>query len=129
VLKALYFNEGIVPVEIGSIILRLRKAARMSQMELAEKIGVSYQQLQKYEYGKCKLTIDRLRQICQALNIPLSAFFQDTEAAVKKATQTNLTEDELILLQYFERIKSPAQKKSFLRLAEDIAKSNEKDES
>lgn len=97
----------------------------MSQMELAENIGVSYQQLQKYEYGKCVLTVDRLRQICLALNITLFEFFQDIDGSSKKVMQNNLGKDELQLLRYFKRIERPAQRKSLLRMAEDLADSVE----
>jgi transcriptional regulator with XRE-family HTH domain len=118
-----------VQAKIGSIIRRLRKTAKMSQMELAENVGVSYQQLQKYEYGKCGLTVDRLSQICHALNITLFEFFQHTEVSGNKVIKNVLGEDEQLLLQYFKRIKRPAQRKSLLRMAEDIANSVENNES
>ncbi|MEW6162648.1 MAG: helix-turn-helix transcriptional regulator [Nitrospirota bacterium] len=42
---------------IGETLKKYRLAAKMSQMELAEKIGVSYQQLQKYEKGVNNISI------------------------------------------------------------------------
>jgi transcriptional regulator with XRE-family HTH domain len=48
----------------------------MSQMELAEKIGISYQQLQKYEKGINNISISRLKQIADVLKIPISSLLE-----------------------------------------------------
>ncbi len=45
---------------VGELIRRMRKSAHMSQMQLAEKIGISYQQVQKYEKGVNQLSLSRL---------------------------------------------------------------------
>jgi DNA-binding XRE family transcriptional regulator len=47
--------------KIGRILRRYRLAAKFSQMALAEKIGISYQQLQKYEKGIDNISIYRLQ--------------------------------------------------------------------
>jgi len=66
-------------VRTGSLIRKLRKASGMSQRALADKIGVSYQQVQKYEYGTCGITVGRLRQIAWALDVPVGLFIGDAE--------------------------------------------------
>lgn len=58
----------------GNLIRQIRKSLGMTQMELAEKIGVSYQQVQKYEKGVSELTLKRLRQVASALDVPMSTF-------------------------------------------------------
>jgi len=65
------------PEEIGAVIRASRKALGMSQMELAEKIGVSYQQIQKYEKGINELSLARASQILKALGLPPESFFAD----------------------------------------------------
>jgi transcriptional regulator with XRE-family HTH domain len=55
---------------MGRRIKLLRVSFNLSQAELAEKIGVSFQQLQKYESGKSEVTVTRLLSIAQALGVP-----------------------------------------------------------
>lgn len=66
---------------VGAMIRRLRKASGMSQTALAEKLDISYQQVQKYEKGTSELTLKRLRQVALALNVPLSVFMGDQKDA------------------------------------------------
>lgn len=57
--------------KIGVRIKQARKNLRLSQMALADRIGVSYQQVQKYERGSGRLSLFRLAQIADALGLPL----------------------------------------------------------
>jgi transcriptional regulator with XRE-family HTH domain len=61
--------------EIGEKVRLLRKHAGMTQEKLAEEVGVSFQQIQKYENGNTKLNTDKLQQVASALKVPASAFF------------------------------------------------------
>jgi transcriptional regulator with XRE-family HTH domain len=65
--------------KIGAMIRNIRKSSGMSQMGLSEKIGVSYQQVQKYEYGTSELTISRLKQIADALGVPVRTFIDEID--------------------------------------------------
>ncbi len=49
---------------------------RMSQAELGEELGVSFQQIQKYESGVNRVSAARLYSICKALNVSLSSMFE-----------------------------------------------------
>ena len=49
----------------------------MSQERLADALGVTFQQLQKYENGMNRMAVSRLAQIARALELPLIAFFED----------------------------------------------------
>jgi len=65
--------------EIGEKVRLLRKHAGMTQEKLAELVGVSFQQIQKYENGSTKLNTDKLQQVAMALKVPASVFFgEDT---------------------------------------------------
>ena len=55
--------------ELGKRIRVLRVASNLSQARLAEKVGVSFQQIQKYESGKSEITISRLLSIARALDV------------------------------------------------------------
>jgi len=63
--------------EIGKKIKELRKRTGLSQEKLSELIGVSLQQVQKYESGANKLNTDKLQAITSALGIPVAALFED----------------------------------------------------
>ena len=53
----------------------------LTQQELAELIGVTYQQAHKYERGINRVSADRLYDIAQALNVPVGYFFEQLEDA------------------------------------------------
>jgi len=63
--------------EIGEKIRLLRKHAGLSQERLAELVGVSFQQIQKYESGSTMLNTDKLQRVANALKVPASAFFDE----------------------------------------------------
>lgn len=69
---------------IGANIRRLRQQRHFSQKQLAKILGVSYQQLQKYETGVNRFPADRLFVLHQALDMPLSAFFEGLDGEVLK---------------------------------------------
>jgi len=105
--------------EIGEQIRNLRKEAGVSQMELAERIGVSFQQIQKYEKGATKISVFRLLQICEAFGVAVAVFFSDSRHASlvgspaigygtksSEARQCGMDKEELLFLKLFRRIRS-----------------------
>lgn len=62
------------------VAARLRRARVMkgvTQVELAEAVGVSFQQIQKYEKGVVRVSAGRLMQFCAVLELPVSFFYAD----------------------------------------------------
>jgi transcriptional regulator with XRE-family HTH domain len=57
--------------QVAANIRRLRVERGVSQVKLAAALGISFQQLQKYESAKNRITIGRLVSICETLNVPL----------------------------------------------------------
>jgi len=110
---------------IGGLIRQLRKSSGMSQMQLAEKIGVSYQQVQKYEKGINRLSLSRLRQISGALGVNISIFLEEGEAlgvGEPKASYTGLSNDEAKLLMLYRRLQGKKLRTGFLDMLEDVVK-------
>lgn len=68
--------------ETGALIRKLRRIHGLTQMGLAERMGVSYQQIQKYEYGRSELTISRLWQIAGALDVPVGTLVPGADGTV-----------------------------------------------
>ena len=60
---------------IGARIRERRHVLGISQADLAETLGVSFQQIQKYEKGVNRVSAARLFAICKALNVSLSSMF------------------------------------------------------
>jgi transcriptional regulator with XRE-family HTH domain len=65
-----------IDVLVGRNVRLYRLHAKMSQTELGERIGVTFQQVQKYERGTNRVGASRLTQIATALNMPITAFFE-----------------------------------------------------
>jgi transcriptional regulator with XRE-family HTH domain len=61
---------------IGARMREQRLALSMSQEQLAKELGVSFQQIQKYEKGVNRVSAARLLEICQALKVSLSSMFE-----------------------------------------------------
>jgi transcriptional regulator with XRE-family HTH domain len=53
-----------------------RLALNISQNQLGKELGVSFQQIQKYESGRNRVSAGRLFEICKALNVSLSSMFE-----------------------------------------------------
>jgi transcriptional regulator with XRE-family HTH domain len=58
-----------------------RRAISMTQANLGEKLGVTFQQIQKYEKGRNRVSAARLFEICKALNVTLASMFEDNPTA------------------------------------------------
>jgi transcriptional regulator with XRE-family HTH domain len=63
--------------EIGQRLRKWRLAQDVDACVLAEKLGVSYQQLQKYEKGQTRITASRLYEIARTLSVPVQWFFRE----------------------------------------------------
>jgi transcriptional regulator with XRE-family HTH domain len=64
-----------VDVHVGREIRSRRKLLGLSQTELGAKVGVTFQQMQKYEKGSNRVGASRLAAIAKALNCPVGHFF------------------------------------------------------
>jgi transcriptional regulator with XRE-family HTH domain len=64
-----------VDVEVGQRIKIQRLQSGLSQSTLAEKLGVTFQQVQKYEKGVNRVGAGRLTKIAEVLGVPVSSFF------------------------------------------------------
>jgi transcriptional regulator with XRE-family HTH domain len=108
----------------GQLVKEFRRGKRMSQMELAERIGVSYQQVQKYEKGTNRISVDRLQQIANALDVPIKEFFSSEKWMVSEtqAAYGKVSDDEQRLLHLFRSIKDKKTKRTLLELVKTMSK-------
>src|ERR1700690_3493351 len=68
-------SSGKYDVELGKRVRLRRVEMKISQSELADKLGVSFQQVQKYEKGVNRVGAARLQQIATALDVPVTFFY------------------------------------------------------
>lgn len=65
-----------VDLHVGKRIRHRRWMIGMTQQQLAEKVGIKFQQIQKYETGMNRVSASRLWDIAQAVDVPVSFFFE-----------------------------------------------------
>ncbi len=76
----------VVHDAIARQLVALRKELGMSQQALAEELGISFQQIQKYENGKNRIPAPRLYRMAVVMQIPVERFFPEMKIA--KAANT-----------------------------------------
>lgn len=104
--------SGDVDKVIGQRLRQLRMQIRMSQSEIADKLGVSFQQIQKYEKGVNRVSAGRLMQMCNLLETNPHDLLGWGMIPSKNANGVNVYDNELFkLAQAFqslnERMRSP----------------------
>ena len=65
-----------VDVHVGARLRALRNSQRLSQEKLANTVGVTFQQIQKYESGVNRISASMLYGIARRLAVPVAAFFE-----------------------------------------------------
>jgi DNA-binding transcriptional regulator YiaG len=79
---------------IGAHLKKCRLAVGVSQGQLAAEVGVSYQQLHKYETGKNRISASRVYRLAVALRVPLLSFFPDIEEELLFTVNYQTQEEE-----------------------------------
>ncbi|EMI5492701.1 helix-turn-helix transcriptional regulator [Providencia stuartii] len=76
---------------VGKEIRRRRKKLGLSGIELADLIGVSQQQISRYERGECNITLGNLLNLAKALETDLICFFNDDIFLIEKYSESKKT--------------------------------------
>lgn len=129
---------------VGQKIRQYRKALKLTQNDLAEKLGISFQQIQKYENGKSRISFTQLSELCQLMNVPISAFdvFDTSNDSEKDYELSDNAKQELLgqyghsmplkdseieeLLSIYSSIDDPEARKNFLEAFKTLATSFKK---
>lgn len=74
-------------VYVGSRVRLRRKMLGLSQEKLGEKLGITFQQIQKYEKGTNRVGASRLQAMASALEVPVAYFFPDAAASAGDGLQ------------------------------------------
>jgi transcriptional regulator with XRE-family HTH domain len=115
---------------VGSRVRMRRMMLSMSQEKLADAIGLTFQQVQKYEKGTNRMGSSRLQQIANALRVPVTFFFEGVPGQLKAdgnapspayVSDFLATPDGLALTKAFMQIKDSKLRRSIVNLVEEIA--------
>jgi transcriptional regulator with XRE-family HTH domain len=121
-------EEGPHPLDVavGARVRLRRKEIGLSQDELARRVGITFQQIQKYEHGTNRISFSRLIEICEALNCSLADLIADIgtghppRSLVRQSTHL-VKAGASDLLAAYANIPSPARRRAVLQLARQLA--------
>ena len=108
--------------DIGGLIKKRRKELGISQEGLAETLGVTYQQIQRYENGANRLNVENIQLIAKALSVPVTFFFEPESSRSLKNQPDSLPIEELALLKHFKKVKRERNRETVLRVAQLASK-------
>ena len=120
---------------VGSRVRMRRLMLDMSQADLANGLGITFQQVQKYEKGVNRVSASRLQHISQILQVPVPFFFEGAPGSISQpAAEASAdapspsfvsdflaTSEGLDLVRAFTRIEDAKLRRAIVRLVEEIA--------
>jgi transcriptional regulator with XRE-family HTH domain len=122
---------GTIDKEIGIRMRSRRMAVGMSQEKLGEMLGLTFQQVQKYEKGTNRISVSRMIDIAKVLGVDIHFFFDGLTPAkpggfAEPAQPSFLldfiaTQDGHQLMRAFTRIKNPKHRRAVVQLANALA--------
>ncbi|MCT4635204.1 MAG: helix-turn-helix domain-containing protein [Rickettsiales bacterium] len=136
-------DENNIESFIGRQIRKRRHILGMSQSDLASKVGVTFQQIQKYEKGTNKIMASRLYELSKIMNVHLNYFFEEYK---NKEDTTNFSlneeqsefiyklpnsspaspgQDALKLVKVYNKIPNDKSKKKLLGFLKSLTEDNE----
>ena len=131
-------SPNAIDKHVGSRVRMRRMMLKMSQEKLGDALGLTFQQVQKYEKGTNRMGASRLQHISQILQIPISFFFEGAPsvpgAPVEKGAAASpdyvtdylATSDGLALTKAFMQIKKVTLRRRIVNLVEQIAGEDER---
>src|SRR4029077_20373811 len=110
-------------VTIGQKLRALRLDRGLSQSDLGTLIGVTFQQLQKYEKGANRVSAGRLARIAAALDVPVTAFYDAAKRGkTGRAFASLRTRGAMRLVRAYDTIPMRASRAALIALAEALAR-------
>ncbi len=128
-----------IDVHVGSRVRLLRMTIGLSQERLGEKLGLTFQQIQKYEKGANRISASRLFRIAEVLDVPVASFFDGLPGRRGEGQAAGFEEDSpapymldfvgtpegLQLNRAFTRIADPAVRRRIVELVKSLAEPDE----
>ncbi len=117
-------NEIEIDKQIGQRLRERRLVLGLSQTVLADGLGITFQQLQKYEKGDNRIAAGRLYGCAELLGVRPEYFFEGLEGAYSGTPDETRSDEALKLARAYYRIRDPVQRQHVRKLAQAIARSD-----
>ena len=121
-----------VDVHVGARVRTRRLLIGMNQETLARALGLTFQQVQKYEGGANRISASRLSQIADILGVPIAYFFSDLEPGGAAPTRRELESRERLqrpetieLIRSYYAIPDQETRRQFLDMVKAVAQSHQ----
>jgi transcriptional regulator with XRE-family HTH domain len=119
----------VVDKHVGGRVRMRRVMLGISQEKLGDELGLTFQQVQKYEKGKNRISASRLQHLSQILQVPVPFFFEGAPGGSEGApgipsyiNEFLATSDGIALVKAFTRIEDAKLRRLIVGLVEDCAK-------
>ena len=133
-------STGSIDLEIGSRVRMRRISIGMSQEKLGDMLGLTFQQVQKYEKGMNRISVARLVEIAKILGVDIEFFFDGLKGgkvgpgfadsgAPPYVADVMSTPEGLQLVRHFTGIKNSKVRKSIVQLVASVASQDETERS
>lgn len=106
---------------VGERLKYFRTAKKVSQSQLAQAVGLSLQQIQKYEYGSNRMAVSTLVKLARALDVPPEELVANLEAPRDMPRGEGVGSEPVRLVNAFARIASAHQRRLALEIVEELA--------
>jgi transcriptional regulator with XRE-family HTH domain len=107
-----------VDIHVGRKLKQVRTLRRLSQTDVARKLNLSFQQIQKYEIGSNRVAASRLFELSQILDVPPSYFFEDLH---DNANTPPKKDPGMAIVTALAAIKDEAVKSRIVTFIEDVS--------
>ncbi|MBL8671627.1 MAG: helix-turn-helix transcriptional regulator [Alphaproteobacteria bacterium] len=128
-------SPNAIDVHVGSRVRLRRTLLGMSQERLGKELGLTFQQVQKYERGANRIGASRLYDLCRVLDVPVSFFFDDmseegqldasasvpADAEIQQGPDPMAKRETLELVRAYYRIGDPHLRRRIFELAKALA--------
>ncbi len=110
-----------IDAHIGQKVRWFRLQNGLSQQQLADKLGISYQQLHKYENGSNSASASRLADIAQVLHVNVNDLFDGFDSNDGEWLSPESNREQMLLARYYHQLANDRQREAVLRLIISMA--------
>jgi transcriptional regulator with XRE-family HTH domain len=103
---------------VGNRLKTRRQKLGLSQAELAKRLNISFQQIQKYEKGSTRLGASRLQQLCRILDVQISYFFEGGPQQPKQVRKSKEDSSTAKIIDFVESPEGQSLWRAFLQVSD-----------
>jgi len=107
-----------IDTHVGSRVRLRRMMLGMSQEKLGEHLGITFQQIQKYEKGTNRIGASRLQAIARVLSVPVSFFFEDAPGNAPAGGEQGFDGEASVVVEFLGSAEGLRLNKAFIRIAD-----------